>query len=161
MKIDSLDQHIKDMLETYIKENEHLMIDRPNQFQHDDFHPSNLVINNRTFAGIIDFQRMDWGDPIHDLQKLGFFSKRVSIEFTKGIIDGYHENQPLTDSFWKLYTLYSAIHVVSSLVWGLKISQKQYELLLQYSLEVIEDHDNFKSIIPKWYQSNITHGILS
>lgn len=150
--INRLDPKIKDMLESYILHHENLMIDRPNQFQHDDFHPTNIIIHNKTFAGIIDFQRMDWGDPIHDLHKLGFFSKRISIDFTKGVIDGYHENQPLTESFWRLYTLYSAMHIVSALVWGLKISEEQYELLLDYSHEVIEDHNHFQSIVPKWYQ---------
>lgn len=147
-----LDENLKEMLETYIIQKENLMIDRPNKFQHDDFHPSNILINGKSFSGIIDFQRMDWGDPIHDLQKLGFFSKRISIEFTKGIIDGYHEDLHLNDSFWELYTLYSAIHIVSALVWGKKRSQEQYELLLDYSLDVIRDHNHFKCIVPKWYQ---------
>ncbi|UCZ53441.1 aminoglycoside phosphotransferase family protein [Bacillus shivajii] len=70
-----MDEKIKRMLQTYIFENEDIMKRRPNTFQHDDFHPSNLIIHNKKFAGIIDFQRMDWGDPIHDLQKLGFFLK--------------------------------------------------------------------------------------
>jgi len=68
-----LDLKIKVILEQFIRENEELMKTRPNTFQHDDFHPSNLLINDKKFSGIIDFQRMDWGDPIHDFQKLGFF----------------------------------------------------------------------------------------
>lgn len=67
-----VDKRIKEMLETYIWENEMLLKGRPNTFQHDDFHPANILIHNRTFSGIIDFGRMDWGDPVHDLQKLGF-----------------------------------------------------------------------------------------
>lgn len=68
-----VDDSIKNLLTAYIDNNIELMRDRPNTFQHDDFHPANLLIHNRAFAGIIDFQRMDWGDPIHDLHKLGFF----------------------------------------------------------------------------------------
>ncbi|WP_409272264.1 aminoglycoside phosphotransferase family protein [Neobacillus sp. SCS-31] len=147
-----LDSGMKRTLENYVRENEPLMKDRPSTFQHDDFHPSNLLIHNRKFSGIIDFQRMDWGDPIHDLQKLGFFSKRVSIEFTKGIIDGYHESKILNHSFWELYTYYSAMHIVSALVWGLKFERRNYEKLFKYSLEVMDDHDNFRSIIPAWYR---------
>lgn len=150
MKI-NVDEKIKKELVTYIKENEVLMKDRPNRFQHDDFHPSNILIRDKKFSGIIDFGRMDWGDPIHDLQKLGFFSKQVSIDFTNGIIDGYHGNQPVGNTFWKLYTLYSVIHIVSALVWGKRNASEQYELLLKYSLEVIRDHDHFKLVIPKWY----------
>lgn len=58
----------------------------------------------------------------------------------------------VNDSFWELYTLYSAIHIVSALVWGKKRSQKEFELLLEYPLDVISDHNNFKCIVPKWYQ---------
>jgi aminoglycoside phosphotransferase (APT) family kinase protein len=152
LKTINLDETIKKLLETYITENEYLMEGRPNMFQHDDFHPSNIVIDYNHFSGIIDFQKMDWGDPIHDLQKLGFFSKRISIEFTKGIIDGYLAEQNLNNSFWELYTFYSAVHIVSALVWGLRRSQEQYELMLEYSLDVINDHDHFRSIVPKWYR---------
>ncbi|MUK87804.1 phosphotransferase [Ornithinibacillus sp. L9] len=149
----SIEEQIKELLEAYIHKHEHLMLDRPNTFQHDDFHPSNLLIKDKEFAGIIDFQRMDWGDPVHDLHKLGFFSKHVSIEFTKGIIDGYH-NHNVTDEFWKLYALYSAMHVVSAIVWGNRQGPESFEKLLIYSLEVIEDHDSFRNIIPKWYDSS-------
>ncbi|WP_340081973.1 aminoglycoside phosphotransferase family protein [Terribacillus sp. FSL K6-0262] len=147
----NLDQNIMDILQMYIETNLHLMKDRPNMFQHDDFHPSNLLIHNKSFSGIIDFQRMDWGDPIHDLQKLGFFSKRVSTEFTNGILDGYHDGQLIQDSFWELYSFYSATHIVSALVWGKKRSQSHFDLLLAYSLDVLKDHDYFSSIIPEWY----------
>lgn len=146
-----LDQNIMLILQMYIESNLYLLKDRPNKFQHDDFHPSNLLIHNNSFSGIIDFQRMDWGDPIHDLQKLGFFSKQVSIAFTKGILDGYHDGQLIDDSFWKLYSFYSAVHIVSALVWGKKRSQSQFDLLFDYSLDVLKDHDNFRCIIPKWY----------
>ncbi|WP_417899916.1 aminoglycoside phosphotransferase family protein [Bacillus haimaensis] len=146
-----IDEKLKELLESYIRKNEHLMKERPNRFQHDDFHPSNLVIHNKAFAGIIDFQRMDWGDPIHDLQKLGFFSKRVSVPFTKGVVDGYHEVGGVTQAFWELYSLYSAMHVVSAIVWGMKMGPEQYEVLYGYSMDVLSDHDNFNLLVPKWY----------
>ncbi|MEC0283866.1 aminoglycoside phosphotransferase family protein [Terribacillus saccharophilus] len=149
-----IDQNIMEFLQMYIESNLYLMKDRPNKFQHDDFHPSNLLIHNNSFSGIIDFQRMDWGDPIHDLQKLGFFSKQVSIEFTKGILDGYHDGQFIEDTFWKLYSFYSAVHIVSALVWGKKRSQSQFDLLLNYSFDVLKDHENFRCIIPNWYSRN-------
>lgn len=146
-----LDEHIKSLLKNYIRLHEHLLIERPNTFQHDDFHPANLLIHERTLSGIIDFQRMDWGDPIHDLTKLGFFSVKVSVPFTIGIVDGYHDDiGGVTDSFWELYTLYSAMHIVSALVWGIPLGI--YEKMLRYSLDVIVDHDEFSQIVPKWYK---------
>ncbi|MCZ3365579.1 MULTISPECIES: aminoglycoside phosphotransferase family protein [Methanobacterium] len=42
--------------------------ERPNIFQHDDFHAGNIIINNnKELTGIIDFNRYDWGDPYMNL----------------------------------------------------------------------------------------------
>lgn len=145
-----IDEKVKNTLVQYIKRQEYLMKGRPNCFQHDDFHPGNILIDNGEFSGIIDFQQMDWGDPIHDLQKLGFFSTAISVPFTKGVVDGYHQNREMDEEFWNLYTLYSAMHIVSALVWGKKMGT--FEQMLSYSMHVIEDHDCFARIVPKWYE---------
>lgn len=147
-----VDPDLKKLLRDYIKDNEKLLYDRPNTFQHDDFHPTNLLIHNRQFAGIIDFGRMDWGDPVHDLHKLGFFSSRISAMFTKGIVDGYHEGTGFGGSFWELYTLYSAMHIVSSLVWGMRFGADMFKKMEAFSYDVLGDHDDFKRIRPKWYR---------
>lgn len=149
-QLDNLDleEKWKTMLTTYIRSHIDLMQGQPNRFQHDDFHPSNLLINERKFAGIIDFQRMDWGDPVHDLHKLGFFSSRISVPFTRGIIDGYHSETGI-GNFWELYSLYSAMHIVSALVWGERMGN--FDKMFAYSMDVIHDHDQFKHIIPRWY----------
>lgn len=140
------------LLHTYIKKNEYLMAGRPNRFQHDDFHPSNLLIAGGRFQGIIDFDRMDWGDPVHDLQKTGFFTKNVSRAFSRGCIDGYLQATDIDeDLFWRLYGLYSAIHIVSAIVWAYRESNVQYHKLLKYSKEAIQDHNDFNTNIPEWY----------
>ena len=133
----------------YIHGNEYLMKGRPNRFQHDDFHPSNLLIHQDEFSGIIYFQRMDWGDPLHDLVKLGFFSVRTSRPFTIGILKGYFDGKGPDDSFWRLYSLYSAMHIISALVWGEKL--KDNGQLLRLSEKVLADHDDFRNDRPSWY----------
>lgn len=147
-----MEEKIKIELEHYIMNNEYLIKGRRTTFLHDDFHPSNLLIHNKRFSGIIDFQRMEWGDPIHDLTKLGFFSVQASVEFSCGIVDGYHDGSTVPHSFWELYTLYSAMHIISSLVWGNRHSSTIFKKMLRYSLNVLHDHNNFTEIIPKWYQ---------
>lgn len=54
---------------------------RPNQFQHDDFHLGNIIVNNHKYAGVIDFNNFDWGDPIHDFYKVALFSRETSEAF--------------------------------------------------------------------------------
>ncbi|WP_188208190.1 aminoglycoside phosphotransferase family protein [Alkalibacillus aidingensis] len=151
VKDKDFDQTIMKEVEQYIKENEGLMKGRPNHLQHDDFHPNNLLIHQRRFAGIIDFQRMDWGDPFHDLHKLGYFSKPISIPFTNGCIDGYFDGQEIPELFWQLYGLYSAMHIVSAIVWGSAFERDQFKFLKARAYEVLEDHDYFELHQPKWY----------
>ncbi|TYS55881.1 phosphotransferase [Sutcliffiella horikoshii] len=150
--LEDLDTGVISKVINYIKSNEYLMEGRPNRFQHDDFHPCNLIVKGKEFNGFIDFQRMDWGDPIHDLQKLGFFGIKVSVPFSIGAIDGYNAGEKISEEFWKLFALYSAMHVVSSFVWGKKMGDEQYELLSRYAMDVMRDHDDFRERIPRWYK---------
>jgi aminoglycoside phosphotransferase (APT) family kinase protein len=59
----------------FIEERIHLMDGRPNLFQHDDYHPGNLIVKGGRFAGVVDFGRHDWGDPFHEFLKVGLFSR--------------------------------------------------------------------------------------
>lgn len=51
-----VDENIKEMLETYIIDNENLMNGRPNKFPHDDFHPSNNLINIEVLRVLLIFK---------------------------------------------------------------------------------------------------------
>ncbi|GFN32308.1 aminoglycoside phosphotransferase family protein [Paenibacillus xylaniclasticus] len=53
----------EDKLLSFIDNNLYLMKDRPNIFQHDDYHIGNLIVKDGKLSGIIDFNRYDWGDP--------------------------------------------------------------------------------------------------
>ncbi|UHA76193.1 aminoglycoside phosphotransferase family protein [Paenibacillus sp. 481] len=124
---------------------------RPNLFQHDDFHVGNLVIQDRKLAGVIDFNRFDWGDPIHEFLKVGMFSSEVSIPFSKGQIAAYHQHQEPDESFWKLYSLYLAMCMFSSVVWILKVKPDELSQMVDKVNRVLDDHDYFTSIQPSWY----------
>jgi aminoglycoside phosphotransferase (APT) family kinase protein len=65
----------------FIEKNERYIKNRPNLFQHDDFHAGNIIVKENRYAGVIDFNRYDWGDPIHEFYKLALFSREVSIPF--------------------------------------------------------------------------------
>lgn len=51
----------QDMI-AYIEYNRHLLADRPQTFQHADYHISNMMIEKNKII-IIDFHRFDFGDP--------------------------------------------------------------------------------------------------
>ncbi|WP_163580536.1 aminoglycoside phosphotransferase family protein [Gracilibacillus saliphilus] len=136
----------------FIEENIYLMKQRPNLFQHDDFHIGNIIVNNKKFAGVIDFNRYDWGDPIHEFLKIGIFSREVSIPFSIGQIKGYLKNNDPDEYFWRLYSLYLAMCVFSTVVWTLKTIPDDINKMLDKVYMFLEDHDYFDRLIPRWYQ---------
>lgn len=98
--------------EQFVYENIARLKNRPICLQHGDFHPANIILKNKKFVGLIDFNRLEFGDPLFDLAKIGFFTTEVSIPFARGNILGYIDKEEVTD-FWNLYALYTAMHITS------------------------------------------------
>ena len=144
-----------DKIIRFIEENIHLMKERPNVLQHDDFHVGNIIVNNKKFVGVIDFNRYDWGDPIHEFLKIGIFSREVSIPFSIGQIKGYFNNAEPDEEFWRLYSLYLAMCVFSTVVWTLKTIPDDTNNMLDKVYTFLEDHDYFSKLKPTWYIDEI------
>ncbi|MGD6965554.1 aminoglycoside phosphotransferase family protein [Rossellomorea vietnamensis] len=136
----------------FIDENIHLMKQRPNLFQHDDFYLGNIIVNNKKLAGVIDFNRYDWGDPIHEFLKIGIFTRGVSIPFSIGQIRGYFNNSEPDEEFWRLYSLYMAMCVFSTVVWTLRTIPDHMDEMLDRVYIYLDDHDDFNRLKPKWYE---------
>ncbi|RAV16648.1 aminoglycoside phosphotransferase family protein [Paenibacillus contaminans] len=136
---------------SFIDDNLHLMKGRPNLYQHDDFHIGNLIVKDGKLSGVIDFNRYDWGDPIHEFLKVGMFSAEVSVPFAVGQIQGYHNRTSPGDEFWRLYSLYLGMTLVSSVVWILKVKRDELDEMLRKINKVMDDHSNFELTVPKWY----------
>jgi len=136
---------------TFIEENLDAMKDRPNRFQHDDFHLANLIVKDGHLAGVIDFNRCDWGDPIHDFLKIGFFSADISAAFAVGQILGYHQGREPDAEFWRLYSLYLAMNLAGSVAWTLKVYPDGLGDMLARIDRVLEDHRYFETTVPAWY----------
>jgi aminoglycoside phosphotransferase (APT) family kinase protein len=141
----------EERLLSFIDQNLCIMQNRPSLFQHDDYHVANLIVKNGKLSGIIDFNNYDWGDPVHEFVKVGMFSAEVSLPFSVGQINGYHEGKEPEEHFWRLYSLYLAMTLVSSVVWILKVKPEELELMMAKIHKVMEDHEGFELLIPKWY----------
>ncbi|MCL6457139.1 MAG: phosphotransferase [Gorillibacterium sp.] len=135
----------------FIDENIKFMQNRPNLFQHDDFHVGNLIVKDKRLAGVIDFNRYDWGDPIHEFLKVGIFSREISTAFSIGQIKGYHNNEEPREEFWRLYALYLAMSVFSTVVWTLSYFPENMDEMMSKVERFLDDHDYFARIIPNWY----------
>lgn len=145
-----LELHIEGaaQIQAFIEKRIHLMKDRPSVLQHDDFHLPNLIVHDRKYAGVIDFGRFDWGDPIFDFVKLGMFSSELSEPFCRGLIDGYY-NGPPNNEFWEIYSLYLAMSIFAGLVWGYQLGD--FDSMFAQAKRMIAEHDGFTRIVPKWY----------
>lgn len=141
----------EDKIIEFIEKNKGLMTNRPNQFQHDDFHVGNIIVKDKRYAGIIDFNRCDWGDPIHEFVKVALFSKEVSVPFSVGQIKGYY-NGDIPENFWTLYSIYVAMTIISSVVWTLKAIPDQLDEMIERLYSVLEDHKYFDQLEPHWFK---------
>jgi aminoglycoside phosphotransferase (APT) family kinase protein len=54
----------QEFIESYIIDNIHSLKDSTVTFQHDDFHPQNMIVKDDGAILIIDFDSYDWGDPL-------------------------------------------------------------------------------------------------
>lgn len=116
----------EDKVMDFIESNYHYLKNRPNQFQHDDFHLENIILKDNKYVGVIDFDSYDWGDPFHDFVKVAFASRVDSVSFSVGQMDGYFDNN-IPEDFWRLYSIYSAMVMFSSVVWSIKKSPEQLD----------------------------------
>jgi aminoglycoside phosphotransferase (APT) family kinase protein len=129
----------------------HLIKGRPSCVQHYDFHPGNILIHEEQFTGLIDMQKITYADPINEFYKMEYFNVPISKSYSRGVLDGYHENKGIPDSFWELHRLYAAIHIMSAEVWANEIELDQQDRFKIYTDFTINQFDDFNLLIPKWY----------
>ncbi|MFC3345394.1 hypothetical protein ACFOHW_23785 [Paenibacillus abyssi] len=69
-----------------------------------------------------------------------------------GQIRGYHNDTEPDLLFWRIYSLYLARNLISSIVWIKKAKPGETTIMLEKIYKAIEDHDYFERVIPKWYE---------
>jgi aminoglycoside phosphotransferase (APT) family kinase protein len=139
-----------DKIIAFIEKHKHLLKNRPNCFQHDDFHLGNIIVKDKQYAGVIDFDNFDWGDPFHDFVKVALFQREDSVPFSIGQIDGYFKHQ-VPQEFWLYYSIYSAMVIFSSVVWCLRYAPDDIDAMLERLNVIVDDYECFEELKPKWY----------
>lgn len=132
----------------YLNSNRDLLKNRPQCFQHGDFHIGNMMIEDNKIV-IIDFDRYDFGDPWEEFNRI-VWAGQASPYFASGMLDGYFDNN-IPDLFWKLLKLYIGSNTLSSIPWAIDYSQEQIDVMLNQANDVLNWYDNYKLTIPKWY----------
>lgn len=141
----------QDYIETYIKDNIHLLKDSMITFQHDDFHPQNMIVKDDGTISIIDFDAYDWGDPIEEFFKVPKYTIHISKFFAKGQVAGYFNNK-IPETFWRKYNLFVALNQHASQIGGLNSNNMEY--VRERTRSIIETHDFKNDGAPEWFTTN-------
>ncbi len=137
----------------YVNANRHLLKDRPQTYQHGDYHIGNMMIDKSGKLTIIDFQRDDYGDPWEEFNRI-VWCAQASPMFATGMVDGYFDRNAPFD-FWKLLSLYIASNTLSSLYWAVPFGEKEITTMRNQAKEVLSWYDNMQNPIPTWYRGNL------
>lgn len=135
----------------FIAENRSLLKNREQTYHHGDFHVGNLLVTSQSAIGIIDFNRVDYGDPWEEFNRV-IFCSGVSASFATGRIDGYFDYE-VTEDFFRLLALYISVNSISSLPWALTFGEKEVNTMLAQAESILGFYDNFSTPIPSWYEN--------
>ncbi|AKB25720.1 Aminoglycoside phosphotransferase [Methanosarcina sp. MTP4] len=140
-----------DKIIKYIEQNRYLLENRPQCFQHGDYHVGNMIVTKSGELGIIDFDRLDYGDPWEEFNRITWCAD-ISAVFASGRINGYfgHDVPAL---FFRLMALYIASTQLSSVPWAIQFGQEEVNKALGQAENVLEWYDGFETYMPKWYVS--------
>ncbi len=136
----------------HINENRHLLKDRPQTYQHGDYHIGNMMIDRNGKLHIIDFNRNDYGDPWEEFNRIVWGAQKSPI-FASGMVNGYFDSD-VPIEFWKLLALYISSNTLSSLPWAIPFGEEQIQVMVNQAKEVLSWYDNMKNPIPTWYSKN-------
>ena len=133
----------------YINENRHLLKNRPQTYQHGDYHIGNMMIDRNGKLYIIDFNRNDYGDPWEDIKAITW-DVEASQMFASGRINGYFDND-VPEEFWRIFALYISCGILSSLPWAIPFGEEQIQVMVNQAKEVLSWYNNMKNPVPTWY----------
>lgn len=132
----------------YIESNRFLLSNRPQSYQHGDYHIGNMMIEKNKIV-IIDFDRYDFGDPWEEFNRI-VWCAQASPMFASGIINGYFDNEvPL--EFWKLLALYISSNMLSSIPWAIPFGESEVNTMINQAKDVLSWYNNMQTPIPTWY----------
>lgn len=137
----------------YIQQYRFLLKDRPQTYQHGDYHVGNMMIGEGNKLFIIDFNRNDFGDPWEEFNRIVWCAEASPL-FATGMVNGYFDNNvPLV--FWQLLALYISSNTLSSLPWAIPFGEGEIQVMINQANSVLKWYDEMKKVIPTWYQGVI------
>ena len=134
----------------FIKENRHLLKNRPQCMQHGDYHIGNMMVDTDGNLVVIDFDRDDCGDPWEEFNRIVWCAQK-SPAFASGMTDAYFDFSVPMD-FWRLLALYISSNSLSSLPWAIPFGEREISVMQNQAKEILSWYDGMKCAVPSWYQ---------
>lgn len=139
-----------DLFLQFLADNRHLLSDRPQSYQHGDYHIGNMMVDNRGVLTIIDFDRDDFGDPWEEFNRI-VWCAQAAPPFASGMVDGYFDGD-VPMEFWRLLALYISSNTLSSLPWAIGFGEQEITTMKNQAAQVLSWYDNMQNPVPIWYQ---------
>ncbi len=136
----------------FINDNRHLLKDRPQVFQHGDYHIGNMMVDREGKLQIIDFDRYDFGDPWEEFNRIVWCAQKAPC-FATGIVRGYFDGE-VPIGFWRLLALYIAGNTLSSLYWAIPFGQGEVDVMVNQAREVLGWYADMTCTVPTWYMGD-------
>lgn len=133
----------------YIAKNRHLLSDRPQSYQHGDYHIGNMMVDKHGVLTVIDFDRDDFGDPWEEFNRI-VWCAQASPLFASGMVDGYFDGS-VPMEFWQLLALYISSNTLSSLPWAIPFGQAEIDTMIHQAEEVLQWYSDMSVCVPAWY----------
>ena len=133
----------------YLEENGNLLKDRPQTFQHGDYHIGNMMVDRDGKLVVIDFDRWDYGDPWEEFNRI-VWSAQASEPFAAGMVDGYF-NGTVPAEFWRLLALYLSCNTLGSLPWAIDFGEGEIQTMRDQAAQVLTWYSRMKTPVPSWY----------
>ncbi len=138
-----------DKILKYVEQNCELLENRPQCYQHGDYHVGNMILSPENELSIIDFNRPDYGDPWEEFNRI-VWSATISPHFATGQIKGYFGGEPPLE-FFKLLAFYISSNTLSSIYWAIPFGQDEVDTMMKQSQDVLNWFDNMQNPVPTWY----------
>ena len=134
----------------YIEENPDVLKNRPQSFQHGDYHTGNMMIGSDGELFVIDFDRDDYGDPWEEFNRIVWCAQDAP-EMARGMVDGYFDGT-VPELFWRLLLLYISSNTLGSLPWAIPYGMEQVKIMTDQWADIRRWYEDFRRIIPSWYR---------
>lgn len=133
----------------YISENRHLLKNKPQSYQHGDYHIGNMMIGGNGLLYVIDFDRYDFGDPWEEFNRIVWSAQKSPI-FATGMVDGYF-NSSVPLEFWRLLALYISSNSLSALTWAVDFGEREIANMKNQAKDILAWYSNMTNPVPTWY----------